>query len=74
MQSTKFNKKFFWDYDISDQDLKKEDVLIFYISRVLNNGAIKDVKEIPIELIDKYIDRLTLSSKVRKFWEWYLKA
>jgi hypothetical protein len=74
MQSIKFNKKLFWDYDISDQDLEKEDVLIFYISRVLNNGTIKDVKEIPIELIDKYIDRLNLSSKVKNFWEWYLKA
>ena len=74
MQSIKFNKRLFWDYDISDQDLEKEDVLIFYISRILNNGTIKDVKEIPIELIEKYIDRLNLSSKVRKFWEWYLKA
>jgi hypothetical protein len=73
MQAIKFNKRLFWDYDISNQDLEKEDVLIFYISRILNNGTIKDVKEIPIELIEKYIDRLNLSTKVRKFWEWYLK-
>jgi len=73
-ESKKFNKRLFWDYDISDQDLEKEDVLIFYISRVLNDGTIKDVKETPIELINRYIDRLNLSSKVRKFWEWYLKA
>ncbi|HGJ65845.1 TPA: hypothetical protein ENS27_10710 [bacterium] len=73
MQPIKFNKKLFWDYEISEDDLKKEDFLIFYISKVLNNGTLKDVLEIPIELIEKYIDRLNLSSRVRKFWEWYLR-
>lgn len=73
MQEIRFNKKLFWDYEISEGDLKKEDVLIFYISRVLNNGTLSDVLEIPVELIRKYIDRLSLSSEVRRFWNWYLR-
>lgn len=67
-----FNKKLFWDYEITEQDLEKEDVFIFYISRILNNGTLDDVFEIPLELIEKYMDRLHLSVKVRKFWKWYL--
>ncbi len=66
-----FSKKLFWDYEITEQDLKKEDVLIFYISRILNNGTRDDVFEIPLELIEKHMDRLSLSGKVRKFWKWY---
>lgn len=72
-QTVKFNPKLLWDYAITEKDLEREDVLIFYISRVLNNGVIEDVHGIPLELIEKYFDRLHLSSKIRKFWEWYLK-
>jgi len=69
----KFNKKLLWDYDISESDLEKEDVYLFYISRVLNNGTIDEVREIPIEFIEKHLNELNLSSKVRKFWEWYIR-
>lgn len=68
----KFNKKLLWDYEISEQDLENEDVFIFYLSRLLNSGSFNDISKIPSELIKKYIDRLSLSKRVRKFWEWYL--
>jgi len=70
----RFNKKLLWDYDIKEEDLAKEDVLIFYLSRMLNNGTIEDVSSIPLEFIEKYFDRLNLSRKVRKFWKWYLES
>jgi len=69
----KLNKKLLWDYQISEEDLKKERVFIFYLSRLLNNGSFGDISEIPLELIEKYADKLHLSRKVRKFWEWYLR-
>jgi hypothetical protein len=69
----KINKKLLWDYQITEEDLKNEKILIFYISRVLNNGNLIDVKEIPPSLIIKYIDMLHLSKRVRQFWEWYLR-
>jgi len=68
----KFNRKLFWDYQITQKDLENEDVFIFYLSRVLNNGSFQDITEIPVETIKKYLKKLHLASKVRKFWEWYL--
>ncbi|MEK7398728.1 MAG: hypothetical protein AAB116_17485 [Candidatus Poribacteria bacterium] len=69
----KFNKKLLWDYDISESDLEKEDVYMLYVSRVLNNGTIDEVREIPLEFIEKHLDDLNLSSRVKKFWEWHIK-
>ncbi len=68
----KFNKTLLWDYQITEEDLKNEEIYIFYLSRVLNNGNYQDIKELPLETIKKYLGRLHLTSKVRKFWEWYL--
>ena len=72
-QRVPFNKALFWDYSIEPKDLENEEVFIFYLSRVLNNGSFQDLTEIPGEVIKKYFDRLHLSSRVRRFWEWYLK-
>jgi hypothetical protein len=71
--TVKFNPRLMWDYSITKKDLQNEDVLILYISRVLDNGTLVDVKGVPLELVDKYLDRLYLSRSVRTFWEWYLK-
>lgn len=68
-----FNKALVWDYDITPEDLKKEEVFILYLSRVLNNGSFEDVQQVPPEIIKKYLEKLHLSSKVSKFWLWYLK-
>jgi hypothetical protein len=68
----RFNKSLLWDYQITEEDLKNEEVFIFYLSRVLNNGSYRDIKELPLETIKKYLKGLHLSRRVRKFWEWYL--
>jgi len=67
-----FNKRLIWDYDISERDLAQEDIFIFYLSRVLNNGTLDDILGVPAPVIEKYLNRLHLSKKIRKFWEWYL--
>lgn len=67
-----FNPRLFWDYDVKEEDLAREDVLILYISKVLNNGTLADVQGVPEALIRQYLNRLHLSSRVRKFWEWHL--
>ncbi len=69
----KFNKKLMWDYEISENDLVREEVFILYLSRLLNYGTHLEVSPIPLNLIEKYLPRLYLSRKVRKFWEWYLR-
>lgn len=67
----KFNKKLFWDYKIPE-NIKDETILIFCISKTLNNGTFDDVKAIPLKLIEKYINKLSLSKKIMNFWKWYL--
>jgi hypothetical protein len=67
----KFNPRLIWDYDITEKDLEREDVLLFYISRVLNRGTMSDIHGIPLELIEKNLDRLLISRRIRRFWEWY---
>lgn len=37
-QLIKLNKKFLWDYKLSEEDLKREVVFVFYLSRLLNNA------------------------------------
>lgn len=37
----KFNKKLLWDYEIKEDDLEREEVLILYISRFLIMGVLK---------------------------------
>lgn len=69
----RFNKALMWDYEITPEDLKREGVFILYLSRVLNNGSLQDIQEIPLETIKKYLNKLHLASKVKKFWLWYLK-
>jgi len=72
-QTVKFNPKLMWDYSITEKDLGNEDILILYISKVLDNGTLTDVRGVPIELIEKYLGRLYLSRSVRTFWEWFLQ-
>lgn len=68
-----FNKKLLWDYDLTEEDLENENLFIFYLSRLLNNGSFDDVQEVPPEVIEQYLYRLHLSGAVRRFWQWYLK-
>jgi len=67
-----FNKRLCWDYDIKEDDLKQEDVLILYISKVLSHGTLRDVQGIPVELVLTYLPRLYLPRQIRRFWEWHL--
>ncbi len=70
----KIHRELLWDYDLKPEDLEREDVRIFYISRVLNQGTVQEVRDIPIALIRHYLKRLNLTPDVRRFWEWYLKG
>ena len=52
----RLNRRLLWDYQVSEEDLREERVFIFYLSRVLNNGNSADISELPLELIERYID------------------
>lgn len=67
------NKGLIWDYEFSEEEKKTPFFADWYLSRVLNNGNYSDIKEIPIELIKKKLNKLQLSRQIKKFWEWYFK-
>lgn len=69
----KFDPKLFWDYDFTEKDLETEERLIFYISCVLNNGNMQNVREILENLILKLLPRLHLSRTGRNYWEWHFE-
>jgi hypothetical protein len=66
------NPGMLWDYEFSREKLNNEEFFVFYLGRLLDAGTADEVRRIPREVIAQYLDRLSLSSRVRKFWEWYL--
>ena len=66
------NPGLFWDYNLTNEKLTTEEFLTFYLGRILERGTAREVKQIPTDVIRTYLDRLTIPSRVRKFWEWYL--
>ncbi|NPV52695.1 MAG: hypothetical protein HPY71_04135 [Firmicutes bacterium] len=63
-----------WDYRFGSDELMKEDVFVWYLSRVLNEGTYEHVKKIPKEIVRRYLPLLRLRPKVKHFWEWYLAS
>lgn len=66
------NKGLLWDYDFAPEKLQEESFFIWYLGRLLERGTAAEVKRIPLEIIAQYLERLRLSSRIRRFWKWYL--
>ncbi len=62
-----------WDYDFLPEEIQHESFFVWYLGRLLERGTAAEIKSIPKEIIAHYLDRLSLSRRVRRFWEWYLK-
>lgn len=67
------NKELLWDYHFEEDEYQTDYFFKWYLARVLNNGTIKDIKDIPLTVIKGNLAQLNLSSKIHKFWEWYLR-
>jgi hypothetical protein len=67
------NKALLWDYNFSPEEIHEERFFIWYLGRLLERGTAVEVKRLPREVIARYLDRLSISHRVRRFWEWYLK-
>ncbi len=68
------NPGLLWDYDFAPSECQTETFFIWYLGRLLERGTAIEVKRIPLDLIARYLDQLSISSKIRRFWKWYLKA
>lgn len=66
------NTGLLWDYNFSPTELEQESFFIWYLGRLLERGTAAEVKLIPTEIVDRYLERLSISRRVRRFWEWYL--
>lgn len=67
------NKALLWDYNFSPDEIYGERFFIWYLGRILEHGTAAEVKRLPREVIACYLDRLSISQRVRRFWEWYVK-
>ncbi len=75
MAPTLFNipviEKLIWDYRFESQDFQTQRFFKWYLARVLDQGTSRDIAQIPIEIIAKYLNGIRISRDVRAFWEWY---
>lgn len=67
------NPKLLWDYSFSEDELRGEAFLRWYLARVLEQGNTKDLKGIHFTVIEKYLSTLNLSNRTRGFWERYFR-
>ncbi|HLD50017.1 MAG TPA: hypothetical protein VJC08_02340 [bacterium] len=67
----KINRKLVWDYQVSDEDLKRPAVAEWYVSRVLARGGIQDIRDLGLKTIQIFLPRLFLPKNIHDFWRWY---
>ncbi len=67
------NPGLLWDHGFSPAEMQEEHFFVWYLGRLLERGTAAEVKRIPREVIAQYLDRLSLSRRVRRFWLWYLQ-
>ena len=67
------NRGLLWDYDFSPDKLQEEGFFVWYLGRLLERGTAAEVKPVPREIIARYLDRLTIPYRIRRFWKWYLE-
>jgi len=72
LHNIEVNKGLLWDYDFAPEEFQKESFFIWYLGRLLERGTAAEVKRIPLEVIAQYLDRLHVSSRILRFWKWYL--
>jgi hypothetical protein len=67
----KINQDLLWDCKPTDAEMATKAFERFYVTRVLSNGTMKDVRDIGLELIRQTLPDLWLPAAIREFWEWY---
>ncbi len=65
------DRRFVWDYELSEGDLEKEEVKRWYLARVLSRGGLSDIRAIGLQIIREALPSLMLPRRVRHFWNVY---
>lgn len=66
----KFSKKYIWDYQIRKSDLKKPEVLLWYLKRKIEYG---DWQVLDKKTLKKYLPKLKINPYLKKILQDFLK-
>lgn len=67
------NPVLLWDYHFTPEEMQHESFFVWYLGRLLERGTAAEVKHIPRDVVARYLDRLHVSTRIRRFWEWYVR-
>lgn len=73
LHNIEVNTALLWDQDFTPDKYMDEVFFTWYLGRLLERGTAEEVKKIPKVVIARYLGRLRISRRVRRFWQWYLK-
>ena len=68
------NHDLIWDYSFSPQDMQTEEFKRWYVARVLMRGGAKDIRDVGVDIIRRYLPHLSLPKAIREFWDWYFAS
>lgn len=66
----KLTKKYIWDYDVENLDLKKPEVLQWYLQRKIEYG---DWEALDRKTLKKYLSKLKINPYLKKILRNFLK-
>jgi len=66
LHNIEVNKGLLWDYDFAPDEIQQESFFIWYLGRLLERGTATEVKRVPFQVIAQYLDRLHISSRIRR--------
>lgn len=64
------NKKYIWDYNVRSLDLKKPEVLLWYLQRKVEYG---DWESIDIQTLKKYLPKLKIDPFLKKILQGFVR-
>ena len=65
------DRRFIWDYEVSEKDLKDEAFQRWYLARVLTRGSLADIQSLGLETVRRALPSLVLPVRIRRFWDLY---
>ncbi len=66
----KVSNKYIWDYDIKNLDLKKPEVLFWYLKRKIEHG---DWEALDKKVLKKYLPKLEINFYLKKILKSFLQ-
>ncbi len=74
LPTMEINPNLIWDYTFTPAERRTDQFKRWYLGRVLSHGTSRDIRDTNIKMgyLRENLAQISLPSKVRKFWQWYL--